>query len=117
MKGNVSLIIKEVLACTVLVVFALAINFILFGKLLSNDVRFANAGTYEQIERKNYTVVNGNIQDMQNPTETYEATPNELETYQSEYRYEIGTINPFVSADTVNDLPEELVGQSGDSGQ
>lgn len=109
LKGNTALIIKEILFSIVFIMFALVINFLLFYKLLSNDIRIANAGMYEQIERKNYTVVNGNIQDMQNPTETYEATPNELETYQSEYRYEVGTINPFVSSDAVNDLPQEVI--------
>lgn len=113
MKGNASLIIKEVLTCIVLIAFALCINFLLFSRLFSNKIKVATAGTYNQIERKDYTVVNGNIQDIQNPTETYEATSNELETYQTEYRYEIGTINPFVSSDATNDLPQELVGQSG----
>lgn len=112
-KANVSLIVKETLVCIVLAVFAVGLNFLLFGKMFMEEVNVASAGTYSQIEKTNYVVVNGNIQDAQNPTETYEASPTELETYQSEYRYEVGTINPFISEDSVNDLPSELVGQSG----
>lgn len=116
-KVNVSLIIKEVLMCIIFVMMALLLNFILFKNLFTDKIEVAKAGSYTAIVESNYTVVNGTVQDRQDPTETYEATPSELETYQSEYRYEIGTVNPFVSSDSVNDLPQEIVGVSGDTAQ
>ena len=116
-KVNVSLIIKEVLMCIIAIIFALLINLIIFKAFFVRDITVGTAGSYAPIQESNYTVVNGTLQDRQDPTETYAASPSELETYQSEYRYEIGTINPFVSSDAVNDLPQETVGAGGEVAQ
>ncbi len=116
MKENTLFVLKEVGICIGLVIIAIGLNVFLFQKYLTTDVVVESAKTdlYSAIDQKRYVLINADIQEEQNPTQKYETENKQLDDYQTEYRYVPGTINPFVSTDSVNDLPTEIVGVSGD---
>lgn len=116
MKENTLFVLKEVGICIGLVIIAIGLNVFLFQKYLTSDVVVESAKTdlYSAIDQKRYVLINADIQEEQNPTQKYETENKQLDDYQTEYRYVPGTINPFVSTDSVNDLPTEIVGVSGD---
>ena len=116
MKDNTMFIVKEVAICLVLAVLAVGANVVFLKKYAPTDVNVEKAKTelYASIDQKKYVVINADIQEEQNPTQKYETANSQLDTYQTEYRYIPGTINPFVSTGSVNDLPTEIVGVSGD---
>ena len=116
MKDNTMFIVKEVAICLGLAIIAVGFNIVWLKKYAPIDVNVEKAKTevYASIDQKKYVVINADIQEEQNPTQRYETANSELDTYQTEYRYIPGTINPFVSTGSVNDLPTEVVGVSGD---
>lgn len=103
------IVIKEIIFSILLIGVALGLNYYLFMNLNLDDEKIVSSAEYTKIEQDRFRVINGNIQDVQNPTLTYATTSNELEDYQSDYRYIPGTINPFITSDSTNDLPTELV--------
>ena len=115
-EENTLFVLKEVGICIGLVIIAIGLNVFLFQKYLTTDVVVESAKTdlYSAIDQKRYVLINADIQEEQNPTQKYETENKQLDDYQTEYRYVPGTINPFVSTDSVNDLPTEIVGVSGD---
>lgn len=117
MKENVLFVLKEVLICLGLVVIALGLNAFLFKDYLANKVvvQKANTDAYASVDRSKYIVINADIQDEQNPTKKYETVDGELDIYTTELRYIQGTINPFVSAGSISDIPTETIG--GGSGE
>lgn len=116
MKENTLLVIKEVVFCILLVIVAVGLNIMLLYKymVVGEKIETAKTDLYSSIDQKRYVVINADIQEEQNPTQKYETADKQLDNYQTEYRYIPGTINPFVSNDSVNDLPTEIVGVSGD---
>ena len=116
MKDNTLFILKEVAICLGLAVIAVGLNIFLLRDYTAVDVTVEKAQTdlYASIDQSKYVVINADIQEEQNPTQKYETANSQLDTYQTEYRYIPGTINPFVSNGSVNDLPTEIVGVSGD---
>ncbi len=116
MKDNTLFIVKEVAICLGLAVIAVGANIFFLRNYAPLDVKVEKAKTdiYASIDQKKYVVINADIQEEQNPTQKYETENSELDIYQTEYRYIPGTINPFVSSGTENDLPTEVVGVSGD---
>ena len=109
-------IVKEVAICLGLAIIAVGANVVFLKKFAPMDVEVEKAKTnvYASIDQEKYVVINADIQEEQNPTQKYETANSQLDTYQTEYRYVPGTINPFVSNGSVNDLPTEVVGVSGD---
>ena len=116
MKDNTMFIVKEVAICLGLAIIAVGANVVFLKKFAPMDVEVEKAKTnvYASIDQEKYVVINADIQEEQNPTQKYETANSQLDTYQTEYRYVPGTINPFVSNGSVNDLPTEVVGVSGD---
>ena len=116
MKDNTMFIVKEVAICLGLAIIAVGANVVFLKKFAPMDVEVEKAKTnvYASIDQEKYVVINADIQEEQNPTQKYETANSQLDTYQTEYRYVPGTINPFVSTGSVNDLPTEIVGVSGD---
>ena len=116
MKDNTLFIMKEVAICLGLAVIAVGANIFFLKNYAPIDVTVEKAKTnlYASIDQSKYVVINADIQEEQNPTQKYETADKQLDNYQTEYRYIPGTINPFVSTDSVNDLPTEIVGVSGD---
>ncbi len=102
-------IIQEVLICTVIVALAVGVNAFLFVKQYPSGVEVPEAAKYSAIKKDNYKVI-GDIQNAQNPTEIYDASISQLETYQTEWRYQPGTTNPFEASQPVNDLPSDYIG-------
>lgn len=107
-KEKVIMIIKEIVICLLLIVVVLGLNFLLFKDYMKDEIKVAEVKSYEKIDRSNYEVDQKNVEEY-SKTETYETTNTDVQTYQTEYRYEVGTINPFVADGTVNDLPSETV--------
>lgn len=117
MKENVLFVLKEVMICLGLVAISLGLNAYLFKDYVTNDVvlETAKVDVYNSVDRDKYIVINADIQEAQNPTQKYETVDGELDAYASELRFIQGTINPFISEDSVSDLPSEMIGSSGDS--
>lgn len=101
-------ILQEIAICLLFAVVAVGVNVFLFKDLFFVELNVPAANEYASIERDKYKVV-GDIQDAQNATQTYEASSSQIEDYLTESRYNQGTINPFVSSSSENDLPSETV--------
>ena len=116
MKDNTMFILKEVAICLGLAVIAVGLNIFLLKDHTAVDVTVGKAQTdiYTHIDQNKYVVINADIQEEQNPTQKYETANSQLDAFQTEYRYIPGTVNPFVSNGSINDLPTEVVGVSGD---
>lgn len=107
-------IAKEVGICLLLLIVALGVDAFLFKDVYFKTMDVPAANEYSTINRDLYKVV-GDIQDAQNATQTYEVSSSQIENDLTEYRYTPGTVNPFVSSSSVNDLPTETIGGgSGD---
>ena len=106
-------ILQEIGICLVIAFVAVGVNVFLFKDLFFEELAVPAANEYASIDQSKYKVV-GDIQDAQNATQTYEASPSQIEDFLTESRYTPGTINPFVSNSSENDLPSEVVGTSGD---
>ena len=106
-------ILQEVGICLVIAIVAVLVNFVLFKGVFFSELDVPAANEYASIDQSKYKVV-GDIQDAQNATQTYEVSSSKIEDFLTESRYTPGTINPFVSNSSENDLPSEIVGSSGD---
>ena len=106
-------IIQEVGICLLIAAVAVGGVLVLFNTVNFKELDVPAANEYASIDQNKYKVV-GDIQDAQNATQTYEASSSQIEDFLTESRYTPGTINPFVSNSSENDLPSEVVGASGD---
>ena len=104
-------VLQEVGICLLFVLVAVLVNAFLFKDLFFKELSVPGANEYASIDQNKYKVV-GDIQDAQNATQTYEASSSQIEDFLTESRYTPGTINPFVSSSSENDLPSETVGSN-----
>ena len=112
MKENILFVLKEVMLCIGIAIIAVGLNIFLFKNYFMNNVTVDSAKTelYAAIDKSKYVLINADIQEEQNPTQKYETVNEELDNYQTEYRYVPGTINPFMSSENSSDLPSETIG-------
>lgn len=101
-------IMKEIGISVIIIIIVSAAAIFAFRDKLPLKLDIPKAQEYDSIDYDNYKVV-GDIQDAIKITIPYEATPSELEMYQTELRYIPGSVNPFVAEEVDTNLPSETV--------
>ena len=106
-------IIKEIGIIVGFLVGIIALGAFAFWSKFPIAVEIPQPEVYVMIDKGDYAVATGGIEDAQNETVIYQSTPIDLEKYDEELRYTTGRTEPLGSAGTaIVDIPTDIIQKS-----